>query len=167
VRRRRRRSRGFTLVELVVVLLLIGILSVVAFARMDSWRVFAERSEYDKVRSALQFARKSAVAKRRYVCVQAAATTLTLTVDGNPPEATSPAFSGTCPFGTALPLPQPEAVDPPCTGAVNVVCLKRTSLTSSAGSFQFDAQGRAAATVTLTVTASPAITVEAETGLVY
>jgi MSHA pilin protein MshC len=155
--------RGFSLVELVVILLLIGILSVAAYARLDSSKVFGERTEYDMVRAALQFARKQAVAKRRYVCVQAAASGLTLTVDGNAPESTSPPFSGSCPFATSLPLPQPDSR----CAATNVLCLRNTSLASSAASFQFDAQGRAASSVTLTVSGYPAVTIEAETGLVY
>ena len=158
-----RGARGFTLIELTVILLVIGILSVVAYARLDGATVLAQRSEYDAVRSALQFARKSAVAKRRYVCVQVAPASVTLTVDGNPPESTSPAFSGACPFGTALPLPNPDSG---CAGT-NVVCLKKTSLSSSASTFQFDAQGRTASGVSLTVSGYPAVNVEAETGLVY
>jgi MSHA pilin protein MshC len=161
--RRRGRIRGFTLVELTVILLLIGILSVAAIARMDSMRTFEERSEYDTVRSALQQARKAAIAKRRYVCVQTSASALTLTIDANPPESTSPAFTGMCPFATALPLPQPDSR----CAAANVVCLRRTSLTATAATFQFDALGRAAASVSLTVTGYPALSVEAETGLVY
>jgi MSHA pilin protein MshC len=155
-------ARGFTLTELVVILLLIGILAVAAFARMDSMRVFGQRSEYDSVRSALQFARKQAIAKRRYVCVQTAANGLTLTLDIAAPEATSPAFSGSCPFGAALDLPQAGSG---C--AANALCLTETSLTASAAAFQFDALGRAAATVTVTVSGYPPVTVEGETGLVY
>jgi MSHA pilin protein MshC len=157
-----RRARGFTLTELVTILLVIGILAVAAVARMDSMRVFGERTEYDTIRSALQSARKSAVAKRRYVCVQAAASGLTLTVDANPPESTAPPFSAACPFPTALPLPQPDS---DC--AANAVCLGNTSLTASTGTFQFDPLGRAAASVILTVSGYAPITIEAETGLVY
>jgi MSHA pilin protein MshC len=158
-----RSTAAFTLTELVVVLLVIGILAVAAVARMDSMRVFGERTEYDTVRSALQFARKSAVAKRRYVCVQAAPGGLTLTVDANPPESISPPFSAACPFATALPLPQPDS----SCAAVNVVCVRNTSLSPSAGTFQFDPLGRAAATVNVSVSGYAPITIEAETGLVY
>jgi MSHA pilin protein MshC len=159
-------ARGFSLVELIVILLLIGILSVAALARMDSMRVFGERSDYDMVRSAIQHARKAAIAKRRYVCVQASASALTLTVDTNPPESTSPPFAGACPFAAALPLPQPDTRDPPCP-ASNVLCLRSTSLSFSNPALQFDALGRAAATATVTVSGYAPITVEAETGLVY
>jgi MSHA pilin protein MshC len=159
----RRRSRAFTLTELITILLVIGILAVAAVARMDSMRVFGERTEYDTVRSALQFARKSAVAKRRYVCVQTAPGALTVTVDANPPESTSPPFSSACPFGTALPLPQPDS----SCGAANVVCVRNTSLSASAATFQFDPLGRAAASVNVTVSGYAPIIIEAETGLVY
>jgi MSHA pilin protein MshC len=155
--------RGFSLIELIVILVLIGILAVAAIARMDSSTVFAERTEYDMVRAAVQYARKAAIAQRRYVCVQAAAGGLTLTVDPAAPEATAPPFSGACPFAAALPLPQPDTRCP----TANVACLAHTSLTSSAPAFQFDAQGRAAAGVTLTVTGYAPINIEAETGLVH
>lgn len=158
-----RATRGFSLIELIVILVLIGILAVAAIARMDSSTVFAERTEYDMVRAAVQYARKAAIAQRRYVCVQAAAGGLTLTVDPAAPEATAPPFSGACPFATALPLPQPDTRCP----SANVACLAHTSLTSSAPAFQFDAQGRAAAGVTLTVTGYAPISIEAETGLVH
>ena len=172
---RLRCARGFSLVELVVILLLIGILSVAAIARTDSMRVFDERSDYDMVRSALQHARKAAIAKRRYVCVETSASGLTLTVDTNPPEATTPAFDGDCPFGAPLPLPQPDTRDLPCpVSASNVLCLSSSSLSASIQAFQFDALGRAAASVTVTLSSAtppvssyPPIHVEAETGLVY
>jgi MSHA pilin protein MshC len=162
-----RRGRGFTLVELVVILLLIGILSVAAYARLDSSKVFAERTEYDMVRSTLQYARKSAIAKRRYVCVQVASSGLTLSADGNPPESTAANLTDPCsfpaaPFTAALPLPQPDSR----CAAANLLCLSNTSLASSASSFTFDPQGRAVA-VSIVVSGYPAITVEAETGLVY
>jgi MSHA pilin protein MshC len=155
------KSNGFTLTELVVMLLVIGILAAVIIPTMNM-NVFQERTEYDSVFSAIQYARKSAIAKRRYVCVAVSSSAVSLTLDPNPPEATATPFAGTCPFSTALALPAP---DKNC--APNQSCLKATSLTSTAAAFQFDALGRAAATVTVTVTGFPAITVEAETGHVH
>jgi MSHA pilin protein MshC len=127
---------------------------------MSGMSVFRQRGEYDAVVSAIQFARKSAIAKRRYVCVSLSATAVSLTVDSNPPEATATPFGGACPFATPLPLPTPDSA----CAATNQSCLQATSISSPPPAFQFDALGRAAATVTVTVTGFPAITVEAETG---
>lgn len=79
-------SRGFTLTELVVVIVLIGILGVVIFPR------FANKSDFDQagyraqVVSAIQFGRKIAVASRRYVCVTVSANKLSLALDPTRPE---------------------------------------------------------------------------------
>jgi MSHA pilin protein MshC len=158
---------GFTLIELVMTLIIVGILAFTAVGRLDFTSAFVQRGVHDKAISALQFARKAAVAQRRYVCVVASGTTLTFTIDSNVPESTGTAFGGTCPFATALNLP---AKDGDCSGAsaANSVCSRTgAALGSSPASFQFDAQGRASATVTITATGQSNITVEGETGYVH
>jgi MSHA pilin protein MshC len=156
-------NRGFTLAELIVTLVLIGILAVFVAPRFSGMSVIRERSEYDEVRSAITYARKAAVAKRRYACVSVSSTVVTLTIDTNPPESTSVPFGGTCPFGTALDLP---SRDKDCS-ASNQTCLKYSSVSSAPGTFQFDPLGRASATVTITMSGHPPITVEGETGYVH
>jgi MSHA pilin protein MshC len=157
-------SAGFTFTELIVVLLVIGILAAVAIAKLSNINVIQQRSEYDKVVSALEYARKSAVAQRRYACVGITATAVSLTLDPNPPESTAVPFGGTCPFATALALPSPDPT-PAC--ASNQTCVKNTTIASTSGSFQFDPRGRASAQVVVTVSGFPAITVEGETGYVH
>ena len=50
------RQRGFTLTELVIVMIITGILAVVAIARFSGRVTFDTRAYADQVRSALQYA---------------------------------------------------------------------------------------------------------------
>ena len=156
-------SRGFTLTELIATLLIVGILAIFAAARMDSINVVKQRTEYDRVLSALSYGRRAAISTRRYVCVVVASATVTFTVDPNPPESTATPFGGSCPFTTPLNLSAPDKDCP----AVNQTCVSKTSISSTAGSFQFDPLGRASTAVTVTVSGFSPIKVEAETGYVH
>src|SRR5262245_9183887 len=108
-RRRPGPSRGFTLTELIVILVLIGILAVFVAPKFADVGVVRERSEYDKILSALAYVRKMAVAKRRYACVSLASTGLAFSIDSNPPESTASPFGGACPFAAPLDLPSKDA----------------------------------------------------------
>lgn len=65
------RRGGFTLVELITVLLLIGVMAAVAVPRLANRSDSAALSYGDQVVSALRLARATAVAHRRLVCVGA------------------------------------------------------------------------------------------------
>jgi MSHA pilin protein MshC len=156
-------NRGFTLTELIVTLVLIGILAFFLAPKLGGMSTLRQRTEYDKVLSAITYARKAAVARRRYACVSVAGAIVTLTIDPNPPESTSTPFGGTCPFATALDL---ASKDNDCA-ASNQTCLKYTTISSTASTFQFDSLGRASATVTLSVPGFSPIKVEGETGYVH
>ncbi|MDN4051537.1 prepilin-type N-terminal cleavage/methylation domain-containing protein [Massilia sp. YIM B02763] len=65
------RRGGFTLVELITVLLLIGVMAAVAVPRLANRSDGAALSYGDQVVSALRLARATAVAHRRLVCVGA------------------------------------------------------------------------------------------------
>lgn len=55
-------SEGFTLVELIVVILIVGVLAAVAMPRFVDNTTFAERGYYEELVAALKFAQKTAVA---------------------------------------------------------------------------------------------------------
>ena len=61
-------ARGFTLVELVTIIIILGILAVVAIPRMDT-SVYRVTEFHDQTVAALRFAQKTAVSHRRTVCV--------------------------------------------------------------------------------------------------
>lgn len=62
-------SRGFTVVELVVVIALLGILSAVAVSRMTRTDLFTQRAAVDELAAALRQAHKRAIAQRGSVFI--------------------------------------------------------------------------------------------------
>lgn len=67
-------QRGFTLIELVMVILILGVLSVYAAPRMFNSGDFYARGFHDETLSILRYAQKAAIAQRRLVCVTFTAT---------------------------------------------------------------------------------------------
>jgi prepilin-type N-terminal cleavage/methylation domain-containing protein len=89
-------QRGFTLTEMIVIMVILGVLAVALLPNLTGVSVVQQRADYDKLTFALQYARKSAIARRRYACVALSASAATLTIDSNPPESTATPFGGTC-----------------------------------------------------------------------
>lgn len=80
-------QRGFTVIELVMVIVILGIMAVVMLPRMDSLGSFEAVGFRDQTVAILRFAQKSALAQRRAVCVavDADATKVTLKIDTTTP----------------------------------------------------------------------------------
>lgn len=62
-------ARGFTLVELIIVMVLMGVLAVVAAPRIFNTSDFYARGFHDETLALLRYAQKTAVAQRRTACV--------------------------------------------------------------------------------------------------
>jgi MSHA pilin protein MshC len=148
-------QKGFTLVELIVTMIVVGILAAVILPRWNGSSGFDERAFRDRVAAGLRYAQKSAIAARRTTCATFTATAVTFSISS---------------FGAAN-----------CTGGVPLVGPDGASLITTAtnsASFStipsdvvFDAAGRPTSGAgTLSFTGLPAdlnVTIEAETGYVH
>lgn len=141
-------QRGFTLTELITVMVIVGILAVAALPRFFDRNVFDSRAYYDQVISTLRYAQKTAIAQHRFVCVAFTASSITLT------------YGATNACGSDL--TSPAGVTPYTVTAPSGVTL------SNGVDFYFDALGKASAAQDIAVSGyATRIFVVAETGYVH
>jgi MSHA pilin protein MshC len=176
-------DRGFTLIELVSIMVVIGVLAVVAIPKLNS-SAFQERGFRDGVFTTLTHARRVAMASRRFVCVSivsgtGSGATASMTRDNGDttPETATAATAINCTQNVALPSPMSRCA------STNQVCAPSgvslgcgTCVTIAPGIFGviFDPQGRSISTPTVTASAQasitisnqPPVTVATETGYV-
>lgn len=153
-------AAGFTLVELVLVIVLVGILAFAALPRMESGQIFRQVAFRDQVMASLRHAQKSAVSHRRLVCAEVSGNQVSLTVAAR--------FGDTACGAGPLPGPDgrlPAAVSP--SAAISLTAAPGSSLFfQPSGSVTADAAGTALADFQLTVTDQPPIQVWGATGYV-
>lgn len=144
-------NRGFTLIELIMTMVIVGILAVFVAPRLFDANTFKSRGFADQVQASLRYAQKAAIAQNRIVCAAFTNNSVILSI------------GATVACGTPLQSP---------TGDASYVINAPSGIVFSAvpAAFSFDTLGKPsfAATQTLTVSgyATP-ITVEAGTGYVH
>ncbi len=151
MRHKNDRQFGFTMVELVMTMVIIGIVAAVAVPRFFDNNVFQSRGFADQVAASLRYAQKVAIAQRRNVCVAFTANSVTLTV--------ASAAGAASPCNTSLQFPTGDA-------AYVITAPASVAFTAAPADFNFDALGRPSAATAGTI-GSTTITVEAETGYVH
>jgi len=147
--RARMPGAGFTLIEMIVVVMVLSVLAVVVMPRMSGPNDFDTQAFHDRALAAVRYAQKVAIAQNTTVFVITAGNVLSLCFDA----------------GCAV-----AVNDPAATQALTVAAPSGTTLTSSAGSFSFDGLGRpSGGAVVFTVGGTPTrtFTVEQETGYVH
>ena len=148
---RRSTTIGFTIVELVVVITIVGIIALVAIPRFTGTGSFESRGFYDEAKSVVRFAQKTAVAWRRpiFVCVA------------------SNSIRASTVTGCGTPLANPA------TDGLLIANAPSGVMLSLVPEFSFDGLGRPSAATTIVLTSTIAgdparqIVVEAETGYVH
>jgi MSHA pilin protein MshC len=150
-------SGGFTLIELVMVLILVGVLAVAVMPRFFDRAVFDARGFQDETLAALRYAQKEAVAQRRTVCITFSSTGVTLTVAANAGTATcTPSVNLAGPNGTS-----------PFSIASRSAAVKYQGVPAN---FSFNALGQPQPNTRQTIQIvgmASAITVEQDTGYVH
>lgn len=150
------RSPGFTLTELVVIIVVIAVLAAIAVPRWIGKSGFEDRGLRDETAAALRYAQKSAIAARRLVCLNFTTSGLTASV------ATS--FAATnCSGGTSLARPGGGTLNVAGTGGARYSTQPGATLT-------FSPLGRPSLGTTIAIQNLPPalnITVEPETGYVH
>jgi MSHA pilin protein MshC len=145
-----RRIRGFTLVELIMTMVIVGVLAVYAAPRFLGSSVFQSRGFSDQVQASLRYAQKVAIAQNRFVCVNITTNnTLALTLGA----------TNAC--GTNLQS---------LSGGANYTIKAPSGITVANANFFFDVIGRPSLAQSIAVAGggmTTTIIVEAETGYVH
>ena len=152
----RRPARGFTMVELIAVMLLVGVLAVVALPRLDGTLGLRGTAWRDQVLAATLQARSLATGHRRLVCLTVATGAVQMTM-----ASANPASS----CNTTLPGPDGDArwaVDPASLAVT--VNPAGTLYLQPDGRVTSDGAGLTAVNVSIAIAGETALQITGETG---
>ena len=158
------RAKGFTLVELVAVMIVAGIIAAIAAPRFIGVGAFDARGSYSTLISALRYAQKTAIAQRTTVCADVNTSTkvVLLTYRSNSMADCSTASTG-------------SVIDPASQDIYAKTLSNNVIITASTNPIGFDGLGSPKPNAVATFTVKSAvdstaiirtITIEAETGYV-
>ncbi len=148
-------QQGFTIVELITVMILIGILAAFAVPRLGEITGFSGAGYATDVRGALAHARRTAVASRRHVCVTVASDRVSLSMDtGDPDTGAHPS----CNAANVVGLPGGDS-----SGVL--MAPNNVTVASTQAAFSFTPKGEASVDVTIS-TGGESVKVIALTGAI-
>ena len=149
-------QRGFTMVELVIVMILLGIVSVFVLPKMQAAVSFQDEGWRDQVIGALRYGQKTAVSHRRLVCVTIGTTSVTLNIaSANPATACNSALQG--PGGSNI-------FGSTTSAAATAVSPAGTIFLQPDGRATTDGAGTTAATRTISMTGAANVVLYGATG---
>lgn len=149
-------ARGFTLPELVIVLVLLGVLAAVALPRLGAASAMRETAWRDQVVAALRHARATAISHRRLVCA---------TVQSGSVQLAIAAAHGAAACNTALSAPDGTAAWASEAATIaTTVSPAGTLYFQPSGRVSSDAAGLVASGRTISIGGETAIRVIGETG---
>lgn len=163
-------TSGFTLLELIVVMVILGALAVVGVPRLYDAGAFRQAAFRDEVVAALRYAQKTAVSHRRLVCASfapdiAQATALTLTIGAANGAATCSATTLNAPDGSAAYARSLDAAHASASVSNTTdgrIYFQPSGIISTSG-----AAGTAPSNFTIAVSGMSGITLVGSTGLIY
>lgn len=156
--------RGFTLAELISVIVIIGVLAAVALPRFLGPQGFESRAFYDQSQAVVRFAQKVAIAQRRTVFVNITSTRIGVCYDAGCASHVPP------PVGFQLTTDSAAAN---CANDTNWLCAGAPSSVTLSPAVTFSFNGLGAPNLASALTATVAgdvnrtFTVERETGYVH
>ena len=152
--------RGFTMIELIMVIVILGVLAVFAAPRIFNNSDFYARGFHDETLSLLRYAQKAAIAQRRTVCVTFTSTSATLTM-------ASAASTYNCTTATALTGPNGAPTITAKTGVTYSTTTPPVNFNFDGLGQPIDSSGVAKATQNIKIDNATDVVVEAVTGYVH